>query len=166
MTARILRAKPLLLSLLVLFVFAVTVIWPWRSNAVRNPVQTVDGKRHRPEFVPGEALVRFKPGRAVEGLINLTIGRKELSATPTDDGSVLQVTVEIDRFDGSDLVDGLRIARMAPDDTLQSVAALTSRDDVIYAEPTIFVTLRCCRTIRVFLPTVPVRRAKTIAFMQ
>jgi len=134
-TARFLRARPLLFSLLVLFVFALAIIWPWRSNALRNPAQAVDGKRHRPEFVPGEALVRFKPGRAVEGRINLTIGRKELSTTPTDDGSAQQVPVEIDRFDGSDLVDGLRIARMAPDDTLQSVAALASRNDVIYAEP-------------------------------
>jgi hypothetical protein len=66
----------------------------------------------------------------------VTIGRKELAAAPTDDPSVQQVPVEIDRFDGSDL-DPTVCAwpAMAPDDTLQSIAALTSRDDVIYAEP-------------------------------
>jgi subtilisin family serine protease len=84
--------------------------------------------------VPGQALVRFKPGHAFEGKVNVSLGRKELSATPIDNPSA-QVPVEVDRFGGSDLVDGLRLARMAPDETLNTVAALNARDDVLYAEP-------------------------------
>ena len=45
------------------------------------------------------------------------------------------IAVQLERFAGSDLVGGLRVARMAPDETLKAVAALKARDDVLYAEP-------------------------------
>src|SRR5260370_39203158 len=44
-----------------------------------------------------------------------------------------EMLVQVDRFDGSDLVDGLRIAHAA--DTGKAIAALRARDDVEYAEP-------------------------------
>jgi subtilisin family serine protease len=99
-------------------------------------------KRRRPEFVPGEALVRFKKNQAFEGVEHLAVpnndpsvqvfqksGRQVLAA------STEQVQVDVERFEGSDLVDGLRVARMAPDDTIKAVAALRARNDVLYAEP-------------------------------
>ncbi len=135
MTARILKAQPLLLAVLMLVVFGAAIMWPTRSGALQNPTQSTDGKRHRPDFVPGEALVRFKPGRAFEGRATINVGRKPLATAPSDGGDNQAVAVEVDRFAGSDLIDGLRIAHMAPDRTLDTVAALKSRDDVIYAEP-------------------------------
>jgi len=80
-TGRIPGAKTLLLSLLLLLVAGGTAFWPSGSQAVHN---SSSAKRQRPEFVPGEALVRFKPGRAFEGRANVTLSRKEVSATPFD----------------------------------------------------------------------------------
>jgi len=101
--------------------------------AVRPQPQNVNVKRQRPEFVPGQALVRFKPGRAFEGRtsVAVAVARKELSATP----DTAPIDIEVNRFEGSDLIKDLRLARMAPDQTLEAVAALNSRDDVLYAEP-------------------------------
>jgi subtilisin family serine protease len=120
---------------LLILIFSAGVIWPSRSRAVRIPPQNFEAKRRRPEFVPGEALVRFKPGRAFEGKTSVSLARKELSATSSDNRDGQQMPVEVGRFAGSDLVDGLRLARMSPHQTLESVAALNARDDVIYAEP-------------------------------
>jgi hypothetical protein len=114
-----------------LLLIGAALLWPSPSTAIRTAPQAISTKRQRPEFVPGQALVRFKPGRAFEGRMNVTVGRKELSATPFDGAQ--QVPVEVDRFEASDLVDGLRIARMTPDETLNTVAALNARDDVLYA---------------------------------
>jgi len=47
-----------------------------------------------------------------------------------------QLPLQIERVDqGRELVAGLRLVRVAPDDTLNAIAALRSRSDVIYAEP-------------------------------
>ena len=43
--------------------------------------------------------------------------------------------VQVEIFAGSDIVEGLRLARTAPGDTLKAIAALNARDDVLYAEP-------------------------------
>jgi subtilisin family serine protease len=133
--ARIVGVKGLLIFLLVLLIFSGPVIWPSRSHAIHTSSQAAASKRQRPEFVPGEALVRFKPGRVFEGRTNVTLGQKGLKATPFDDQNSQQLAVDIARFEGSDLVDGLRVARMAPGQTLEAVAALKARDDVLYAEP-------------------------------
>jgi subtilisin family serine protease len=45
------------------------------------------------------------------------------------------MAVSIERFEGSSIVEGLRLARSAAADTLKLVAALNARDDVLYAEP-------------------------------
>jgi len=96
-------------------------------------------KRRRPEFVPGEALVRFKKNRAFEGVEQLAVPKNDAPVQKSGSqglgASTEQVLVNVDRFEGSDLVDGLRIARMAPDDTMKAVAAFQARADVLYAEP-------------------------------
>jgi subtilisin family serine protease len=102
---------------------------------VRPQAQDFNLKRRRPEFVAGEALVRFKPGRAFEGGTSVRLARKDVSATPFASQDGQQMPVKVDRFAGSDLVNGLRLARMAADQTLETIAALNSRDDVLYAEP-------------------------------
>src|SRR5437660_1727362 len=98
-------------------------------------------KPQRPQFVPGEALVRFKSGHAFEGTMSVTVpnGDPLFSQDSRSSQSIEitpeQVAVTLNRFDGSAIVDGLRIARMAPDDTAKAIAALRLRDDVLYAEP-------------------------------
>ena len=140
-TARFSGAKVLVFSVLLVLIFSGAVIWPSRSNAVQAPSRTGEIKRQRAQFVPGEALVRFKPGRAFEGRTSVTLSRKDLSATPFDNSDSQPMPVEVNRFEGSNLVDGLRIARMAPNQTLETVAALNSRDDVLYAAPNYIRTL-------------------------
>jgi subtilisin family serine protease len=131
-TASRIHGAKLLLCFSLLLLISGALIFPSPSGAIQTTSQGVALKRQRPEFVPGEALVRFKPGRAFEGRVNVTAGRKELSTAPSDGP---QVTVDVNSFAGSDLIEGLRIARMDPSETLNVVAALNSRDDVLYAEP-------------------------------
>ncbi|HYX29752.1 MAG TPA: S8 family serine peptidase, partial [Pyrinomonadaceae bacterium] len=119
---------------LLLTMLSVAILWPSRSLAVYQIPAEISSKHQRPEFVPGEVLVRFKPGRAFEGTAVISTPRKDLSAAPSDN-SANPLPVEIDRFQGSEIVDGLRIARTAPGDTLKAVEALNARDDVLYAEP-------------------------------
>ncbi len=49
--------------------------------------------------------------------------------------AVEQIPITIDRFEGSNLVDGLRIAHTPPAETWPAIDALKARDDVVYAEP-------------------------------
>ncbi len=84
-----------------------------------------DGKRA--PFVPGRVLVRFRTdaqARAAE---------QSVAALATAGNTETQARVE--RFAGSDLVKGLRLVHVAPDATLQAVAALNERPDVLYAHP-------------------------------
>jgi len=116
------------------------VLTPQRAQATRAPAgQTATSeKRHRQEFVPGEAFVRFKKNRGFEGAGMLAVPRNASSATGRGLGvppSSDEVLVTVERFEGSEIVEGLRLARSAPADTLKAVAALNARDDVLYAEP-------------------------------
>jgi subtilisin family serine protease len=130
-----------------LLVLAASLFLAPRSEANRQmnsqETQLVSNKKStRAEFVPGEALVRFKPNRAFEGARQLAVpnGDALVRANPraglsSSSAATEEVLVQVERFEGSDLVDGLRFARTAPDDTLKAVAALSARDDVLYAEP-------------------------------
>lgn len=105
-----------------------------RSNHSKNPVAATTTKPGRPEFVPGQVLVRFKQGHAFEGRRTLTVPSQrrgaKLQSTATD-----QITVDIVQFDKSELVSGLRMAKVSSKDTWMAIAALRARDDVLYAEP-------------------------------
>jgi len=134
-------SKPLAIGCLLLLMLLAAILLPPRSSATRQNYLpqniATSEKRKRPEFVPGQALVRFKPNRAVEGQVLLNAA-KETAAKTASDLTVHpaeQIAITVDRFEGSDLVEGLRIVRMAPDKTLQAIDSLKSRDDVLYAEP-------------------------------
>src|SRR5205807_9697002 len=141
MKPRHFTSGPLAISCLLLLILFAAVLLPPRSNATRQSslpqnIATSE-KRKRPEFVPGQALVRFKRNRAVEGQMLLNTSNEaaaqavsDLTAQPLE-----QIPITVDRFEGSDLVEGLRMVRMAPDETLKAIEALKSRDDVLYAEP-------------------------------
>ena len=80
------------------------------------------------DFVPGELLVRFRAGTALVRTKARTTVHVTVDATRS-------VPVELNHFGGSELVEGLRLARMAPEDTLGALKALNARADVVYAEP-------------------------------
>jgi Subtilase family/Fervidolysin N-terminal prodomain len=84
-----------------------------------------EGKRRRPEYVPGQILVRF---------------RNEVTAKGETRSAVLHangrsIPIRIERYGGSDLVEGSRIAYVDPADTLTVIEELNQRSDVLYAEP-------------------------------
>jgi subtilisin family serine protease len=121
---RILLTFSVCLALLV--VAAATL--PVNSGAKPQPAQESQSqaKRRRPDFVPGEVLVRYSS----ESHARSKSASMRVSAF---DGSLLPVQLE--RFEGSDLVEGLRLAHVAKEDTLKAVAALRRQPDVLYAEP-------------------------------
>ena len=80
------------------------------------------------DFVPGELLVRFRAGTAL-------VRTKSRATVHVTVDATRSVPVEVNHFGGSELVEGLRLARMAPEDTLGALKALQARADVVYAEP-------------------------------
>ncbi|PYS64654.1 MAG: hypothetical protein DMF76_04325, partial [Acidobacteria bacterium] len=145
-------SKPLVFNCLFLALLGSAILFAPRSAATRQAIspsgqenQAAPGqKRQRPEFVPGEALVRFKQDRAFEGAASLPVPNADALVQSQGKSSALaqaqeQVFVKVDRFEGSEIVDGLRLARMAADDTMKAIAALQARDDVLYAEPNYIV---------------------------
>jgi subtilisin family serine protease len=141
-------SKPLVFCVLVFLLLITSILFAPRSAANRqlnpsnNPENLTTEKRRRPEFVPGDLLVRFKPNKGFTGIANLAAPNNAAAAqipqksdSLADAGSTEQVQVNVERFAGSDLVDGLRIARTTPGDTMKAVAAFQARDDVLYAEP-------------------------------
>ncbi|MEO8435979.1 MAG: S8 family peptidase, partial [Pyrinomonadaceae bacterium] len=142
------KSRAVTLPLVTLFIglfFVSVIILPSGSRAslqsgasnTSSASRDVSGKRARPDFVPGEALVRFKRGRALQGNIHIAVpngGIAPLQRSETEENQE-QILMRVERFEGSDLVDGLRIARFASPDTGKAIAALNNRADVIYAEP-------------------------------
>ncbi|MGH9928919.1 MAG: S8 family serine peptidase, partial [Pyrinomonadaceae bacterium] len=99
---------------------------PRTSSATQDKSQSpVSKKQGRPEFVPGEALVRYRSERVAT--------RQTRPAVLNAEGRQLPITIE--RFEGSDIVPGLRIARGATEDTMAMIEALKKQPDVLYAEP-------------------------------
>ena len=143
-------SRPLICSLLLLLLLTASTMLATRSAAnLSNRSQAQESapqKRRRPEFVPGEVLVRFKQGRAFEGPVMVAVPNNDASSPALQEAGASvaamsneEIQVNLDRFAGSDLVEGLRLARMAPDDTIKALAALSARGDVLYAEPNYIV---------------------------
>ena len=107
-------------GLIALFLFQ----FPSRSRAVQT--QSRQYKSLRGAFVPGEILVRYRN----EETARIKTGRIVL---PTRSGE--QLPADVERFDRSGLVKGLRMARVSPENTLEAIAALRREPDVLYAEP-------------------------------
>ena len=115
-----------------LLLFSFTLL-PSRSGAkVQSPSK---GKSSRPRFVPGEVLVRYRN----ESTAQSKTGRIVMA---TREGR--QLSAQVERFDGSDLVKGLRLVQVAPENTLNAVAALRNQPDVLYAEPNYILRASGC----------------------
>ena len=117
----------LIFSLCLGLIFLASMIFPGGSRAKLqpSPQSVTSTKRRRPQFVPGQVLVRYRSesAAAINARSHMLIAR---------DGTPLQINVE--RFDGSNLVSGLRLAHVTGD-TLKAVEALRGQPDVLYAEP-------------------------------
>ena len=96
------------------------IMFPPKSGAVPA------AKQKRPEFVPGEILVRYRTD---------AIAKQQQRAASALKLEGRSVPLRVERFAGSDLVAGLRLARVAAEDTLTAIAALNDQADVMYAEP-------------------------------
>ena len=93
----------------------------WWPGAARNDLPARLVKQLK--FVPGELLVRFRSAAIAR--------RYDVQALRL--ASVATVTVA--RFEGAEIVPGLRLARVREDETAAALPALNRRPDVLYAEP-------------------------------
>jgi subtilisin family serine protease len=112
-----------------LFIVALTIILASGPRSSKAKPQAgmpeAPHKRMKPAFVPGEALVRYRSESVA----------KRVASAMTLSANAHPVPIQIERFDGADLVPGLRLARMAPEQTLDAIEALKKQNDVLYAEP-------------------------------
>ena len=101
--------------------------FPSRSNArYRSSNRSTQRKGEWPRFRAGEVIVRYRS----ESIARDRTGRDVLA---TRTGELMPV--EVERRKAADLIPGLRLVHVAPEDTLKTVASLRSRPDVLYAEP-------------------------------
>ena len=121
---RIVLVSAVCLALLVV----ASVSFPVRSGAQRQNTQTTTPrKRQRQQmFVPGEVLVRYR----TESMAKSKGASMRIAA---HDGRLF--ALDLKRTPGSDLLPGLRLARVAPEETLDAVNALRQQPDVLDAEP-------------------------------
>jgi subtilisin family serine protease len=103
------------------------------SSQSNDSVETLDAPQSsagksapKPDFVPGDILVRYRD--------DVQARREEARTTPLSRNG-REMFVRVERFDGSNLVEGLRLARVEPEDTLDAIAALKTDPEVLYAEP-------------------------------
>jgi subtilisin family serine protease len=113
----------LLAALIVLAITSQTVVQTGAEERGSSGKNAADGA----VFVPGEIIVRFREDSTAKktGAPQYTVLRS----------SGRDIAAEVSNFEGSDIVSGLRIAHVAPEDTLSAVEAFNSRADVLYAEP-------------------------------
>jgi subtilisin family serine protease len=125
--ARALKAHCFALLLLLLVFFAIAL--PHVSRATHQPsgAQSAPATEAKREFVPGQVLVRFRENSAVDK------GQARVASVLGEDGQ--QIAVALERVGRTEEVDGLRLAHVAPENTLRAVEALRARPDVLYAEP-------------------------------
>jgi subtilisin family serine protease len=123
------RRATLYLSFMLCCLVVVTALSPQsRSQNQFSPVSPLNSKNNKisGEFVPGEILVRYRSEAKAKS--------EESSARLLSvDGGIIDIDVR--QFDGSELVEGLRLAEVAPDQILEAIKALEARSDVVYAEP-------------------------------
>jgi subtilisin family serine protease len=112
-------------SFLIVLTFLFAVALPPSSTATPGQPGGVSKKPLSPEFVPGEVLVRYRSERIAK--------RQTLQTLASADGR--QLSIQVERFEGADIVPGLRLAHVAAADTMAAIEALKNQPDVLYAEP-------------------------------
>ncbi|MGB9181647.1 MAG: S8 family peptidase, partial [Pyrinomonadaceae bacterium] len=117
------------LLVLTLAALLLTSAWPSipQARLQSSELQNARPKTYRPEFVPGEILIRFRPE---------TVSAKSQTRTEmTVRAEGREINIEVESLGGVDVFGGLRVAHVAPEETSQAIAALNARPDVLYAEP-------------------------------
>ena len=130
------RAARRLVFIVSLFAIAATIPFinagAWQQEQEFQPRRTQPATKGQAnivagaEFVPGEVLVRFRTDAEAK-----TAEAAPASLRAEDGGG--EVTFQ--RFGGSDTVEGLRLAKVDPANTLAAVEEIAGRADVLYAEP-------------------------------
>ena len=110
------------------------------SYSSQSRVSAEPVKRQRADFVPGDVLVRFRHGRAFEGKVSLTAPANTRAQLPNEaaaGGPPREIPAELRHLNGpgAEMIEGLRLAKVSPADTLPAIEALGKRADVLYAEP-------------------------------
>src|SRR5438045_1242448 len=121
------------LTALILSSLLVCTFAPLATPAAQEPSRPQPqepSKASKVEFVPGTVLVRFRLGTALASR-----GDSEGASLALRALGGRQIPAEVQEAEGLEIVEGLRVARVAPEDTLEAVEALRKRPDVLYAEP-------------------------------
>jgi len=120
--------RPLLIFALCLGLLLASATLPARSDAKRQTPQEAGSRKHQRQqaFVPGEVLVRYRSEP-------LAKSKGALMRIAALDGRLFPADVQ--RTRGANLLPGLRLAKVDPEDTLDAVAALRQQPDVLSAEP-------------------------------
>ena len=109
----------LTLCLCLSFIILALAHFPSRSNArYRSSQRSTQKKGEWPRFRAGEVIVRY---RSESIAVNRT-GRDAIAAMTGE-----LMPVEVQRRKSADLIPGLRLVHVAPEDTLKTVAALRGR---------------------------------------
>ncbi len=111
--------------LLALFLALVTALPRLSSASLQTRQEEAPVSKHKPGSVPGEILVRFRSGANAK-----TLNAQQLSVA-----GGRQISMRLERLGNTEIVEGLRLALVAPEDTAKALEALRSRPDVVYAEP-------------------------------
>src|ERR1700730_2668634 len=102
------------------------------SHAAFQESEEVASKIQKPNSVPGEILVRCR-NNATPATSTSKLGM-QAAMSVEENGS--QLAVRVERLNsGPEIVSGLRVAHVAPEETERAIEALRKRSDVIYAEP-------------------------------
>ncbi len=129
MSRQLLRKRPhrmrATLALLIFSVLGFVLLasaLPPTSQATLDPQEPKAGQKRRAEFVPGEILVRYRSESIAK--------QQTRAASDVPDGQIVltekgrEIAVRLERFEGSDIVPGLRLARVAAEDTMAAIEAL------------------------------------------
>ncbi|HEX8181834.1 MAG TPA: S8 family serine peptidase [Pyrinomonadaceae bacterium] len=131
--ARVARRLTLWLSLLVIAAASLPFITHGQQTSNADEAKQPSAAhpawqtRHKADFLPGSVIVRFRTDAAA------VTAERGIAALKLEDGG--ETGARVEKFVGSELIKGLRLVHVEPDQTLAAVAALNARPDVLYAEP-------------------------------
>jgi uncharacterized repeat protein (TIGR01451 family) len=102
------------------------------SAPASNAAQTNPLKGRDAGSVPGTVVVRFRSDSPAARATKK--GGSYAESAVDDEGR--QLSIQVERLDrGPEVVEGLRLLHVAPEDTAQAIKMLRARPDVLYAEP-------------------------------
>src|SRR5262245_9470596 len=120
---KIWRPRPTMAGAVIAVVVMLTVWSAHAGGTGPQPGMSAVPLRAEPEFVPGELLVRFRPG----------VGAARRAAVRADEDVRLQRSLALP---------GLELVRLAPGESVRGAAADLERNpDVLYAEPNFYYEL-------------------------